>query len=149
MAGNDKKTTSPQTVLAREREARAILLRKAGANYTQIASQLDITRGAAYKAVKRALGRVIKECNEDAEDVRQLELARLDEMLFGIWPVAKGGDLKAIETVLKIEKRRAELLGIDAPVKMEIPGVVVVAPPKPPGEIPDWVNINDQKQPQD
>ena len=46
-----------------------------------------------------------------------LELLRLDDMLFGLWPDARRGDNTAVVTVLKIMERRSKLLGLDMPVK--------------------------------
>jgi hypothetical protein len=39
---------------------------------------------------------------------------RLDAALVAIWPDIEAGDCKAIETMLKIEERRAKLLGLDS-----------------------------------
>jgi hypothetical protein len=45
--------------------------------------------------------------------VRQLELERLDRLLIALWDLATGGSLGAIDRVLKVMQRRAELLGLD------------------------------------
>ena len=47
--------------------------------------------------------------------MRMLELRRLDAMLERVWVLTETGSPKAIETVLKIMKRRARLMGLDAP----------------------------------
>ena len=56
---------------------------------------------------------------ESTEAVRQLELQRLDQMLFPIWPQVLTGDQGAISTALRIQERRASLLGLDAPKQIE------------------------------
>jgi len=42
----------------------------------------------------------------------------LDGMLAGIWQGARKGNVSHIDRVLKIEERRAKLLGLDAPTKV-------------------------------
>ena len=50
---------------------------------------------------------------EPLEQVRSFELARLDEMLFGLYPMAKLGDFAAVDRVIQIMARRSRLLGLD------------------------------------
>jgi hypothetical protein len=77
--------------------------------------------------------RLTKICTEKAEEVRRLELERLDAMLAGIWSRAARGEEAAIDRVLKIQARRAALLGLDAATKQEhsgpdgspLPGITV------------------------
>ncbi len=54
-----------------------------------------------------------KTLQEPAENLRQLELERLDAMLTAIWPQALNGYLGAIDRVLKIIERRSKLLGLE------------------------------------
>lgn len=104
--------TSGRRIADKERVAQALVLRKAGASYQQIAEQCGYNdRSAAHHSVTRALRAMGR---EDAEDVLELELARLDDMTTAVWPVARRGDLKAIDTVLKLQDRRAKYLGLDS-----------------------------------
>ena len=57
--------------------------------------------------------------SEGTEAVRQLEIQRLDQMLFPIWQQVISGDVQAITTALRIQERRANLLGLDAPKQIE------------------------------
>jgi hypothetical protein len=103
---------------------RALALRRAGGTYRAISDALNLSGpGRAWKLVDRALRDFIE---EPAESVRALALARLDDMLLAIWPLARKGHLGAVDRVLKIEERRAKLLGLDAPVKSEVGGAMVV-----------------------
>jgi hypothetical protein len=103
-----------QVALA-EKRRRALELRRAGATYDQIAASVGFAgRSGAYKAVMATLKAMLR---EPAEEVRLLELDRLDAMLLGLWAGAKSGDIKKAELVPKIMDRRAKLLGLDAPVK--------------------------------
>jgi len=92
----------------------------AGATYAAIAQAVGYTnkQGAEW-AVRRALQKTIQ---EPADQMRQLDLHRLDQMLLAVWGRAKGGNLDCIDMVLKILARRARLLGLDAPEKQVITG---------------------------
>lgn len=100
---------------ANERTRKALELRKAGATYDQIAAQLGYgNRSNAYRAVKEAIHEIIR---EPAEEVLQLELARLDALLLGCWQKAKTGDSRAIDRAIRVMERRSAYLGLDAPKK--------------------------------
>lgn len=112
--------TSARSTLAREREAKAMELRKAGKSYTAIGAELKVSDVAAYKMVRRSLDRLEKLTNEEAIEVRRIETERIDTMLAAVWPNAEKGDLDTIATVIKLMGRRAELWGLDAPKQTEI-----------------------------
>jgi hypothetical protein len=104
---------SEKRIAAAERQARAITLRKAGLGYAAIAQQCGYAGpSGAYAAVMTALRAVTR---EPAAELRDLELARLDELLQGLWLDARKGNVQKIDRVLKIMQRRADLLGLDAP----------------------------------
>lgn len=110
--------TSPRRIGAVEKQRRALDLRKGGATYVQIAQELGYKdHTAAVAAVKVALQKTLQ---EPADELRELECARLDTLLISIWPTARRGDLGAVDRVLKIMARRAELLGLDAPKKINV-----------------------------
>ena len=97
---------------AAERALQALELRKAGASYESIARHCGYaSRSGAYQAVQRELRRTMQ---EPAEDVRQLELARLDDLYRAMAPKALKGDTWSVDRCLKIMERRALLLGLDA-----------------------------------
>lgn len=63
--------------------------------------------------IRRALkDRIIREDNA-TDEMRQIELQRLDRVFLVAWRQALGGDLQAIDRVLKIQERRAKLYGLD------------------------------------
>ena len=106
---------SKQNLTATVRQAKALELRSRGLSYRQIAQELGYSGPAgAYKAVGTGLDKTLR---EHSEDVRQLELERLDAMLDGVYGKATSGDDKAIHVALRIMERRAKLLGLDAPTK--------------------------------
>lgn len=102
-----------RTIELAEKEAQALNLRKAGLTFDQIATRLGYNdRSAAAKAVRRSLAATIQ---EPADELRRLEVERLDAMLAALWPKASNGQWLAIDRCLAIMDRRAKLLGLDAP----------------------------------
>jgi hypothetical protein len=101
--------------LATERQRQALELYKAGIGYQGIADRLGYAGpSGAYKAVEAALYKTLQ---QPADELRGLELERLDALHAAVWPAAIRGNLRAVDRVLKIMKRRAALLGLDAPKK--------------------------------
>ena len=96
------------SLAVREKGRQAINLRMSGATIKQIANQLGYaSESGAYKALMRELKETTQEMGESTEAVRQLELRRLDQMLFPIWNSVRAGDQQAINTALRIQERRA------------------------------------------
>lgn len=136
-----KSKTSGSSLQTLERDGRALALRKQHLTYDQIAEQLGLSsKSAAYAAVQRALARVPYEA---ADEVRQIENERLEQMarrtlavMVGTHVRLSGGEivrdehgnpltdpmpvLKAVDSMLKIMERRARLLGLDAPVDVNM-----------------------------
>jgi len=111
--GKGESASSPRRIQAKERQRQALELRKAGATYEDIASKLRYASATgAHKAVVRAMQAIIE---EPAQEVRKIEIERLDRMLLSVWGQVRDGNLGAIDRVLRIMERRARLLGLDAP----------------------------------
>lgn len=86
--------------------------------FDDIAHELGYSHpSGAHKAVLTALQRTLK---EPADEYRNLELTRLDEMLKATWGAAQRGVPQAVDRVLKIMERRAKYLGLDAPATLNI-----------------------------
>jgi hypothetical protein len=108
-----------------ERRAKAIAMLLAGVDYDTITQRLGYaTRGAATKDVQRALEANRAAERESVEELRTVDLMRLDRLQAAVWTKALGGDPRVVETVLKILERRAKLLGLDAVVKQELNATV-------------------------
>ena len=109
-----------QEVKAYERQKEALSLRLVGLSYDAIAERLGFAnRSGAFRAVQAALKKTLQ---EPADELRTLELERLDSMLLPMMAQAKKGNQGAVDRVLRIMERRAKLLGLDAPTKQEITG---------------------------
>jgi uncharacterized small protein (DUF1192 family) len=123
-----------------KRDAEAAQLRAEGKTYDQIAEALDFSdRSLARRAVERALAATVR---EPADELRQLELIRLDALwveavkvmtsehitvnngrvieIDGVPLKDDGPTLSAIDRLLKIMERRAKLVGLDSATKVEV-----------------------------
>lgn len=144
-----------------ERDAKAAKLRSEWWSYSQIAEHLGIPKSTAYESVQRVLAETVQ---EPADDVRKMELERLDQMAVAVkgvlernhvvvsqgrivqrwigWEQEEDGRykhdregaripiyedldddapvLQAVDRLLKIQERRARLLGLDAPQRVSV-----------------------------
>lgn len=125
----------PDSVALTEREIQAVELRKAGYTFHEIAQAVGLEhRSSAMKMVRRALNRWGV---ERVDELRLLELSRLDTITRRLWPQVLGrpeqrddaGNVireatppsqDAIRTYLRISERRAKLLGLDSPEEIMI-----------------------------
>ena len=113
---------SKRRIAATEKQRQALMMRKAGATYETIADHLGYaSRTGAFKAVMSALNATIR---EPANELRELELARLDQYLVSLAKDLQRGDVKAINAALKIGERRAKLLGLDQAVEIKAEAIV-------------------------
>jgi len=103
-----------------ERRAHALELRKRGMSYRQIGQELGVSRNTAHKYVTAELDELRAETRASAEQLRDLELERLDQYLARLQPKIEDGDEKAIATALRVQERRAKLTGLDAPQRTEV-----------------------------
>ncbi len=110
---------SPPKVQSAIRRKEAVDLRIEGKTYREIAQELGVTPTRARQLVAEALAAIEKDTAESAEELRRLELDRLDQLQSGLWEEAAAGNLKAVGAALKIMERRARLLGLDAPTRTE------------------------------
>ena len=103
--------SSPRRILAKERQRQALELRLAGVTFDRIAETVGFrSPQAAYDSVKRAMAAIPRPA---AEELRALDLERLDRLLLTIWPRALGGDVNYIDRSLRILSQRARLMGYD------------------------------------
>jgi hypothetical protein len=110
--------TSPRRIKAViEKQLAALEYRKIGYTFAQIADALGYAGPqGAQAAVTTALMRVVR---EPAEHVLTLELERLDALFVKPFQNALNGDITALAGCLSIMTRKAKLLGLDAPARVE------------------------------
>lgn len=123
-------TNDPQLIDTAERRVFVLEKRKAGWTYQAIADAALVEFGSeklpqgwdsryAWMDVKREMKRINAERNEKADEVRRLELERLNDLLAGVWQAATTGDNKSINSALRIMERRARYEGLDAPTRQQ------------------------------
>lgn len=108
----------PRRLAALERTKRALALRLAGHTIAAIARQLGCAASTAYEALQRGMIDFRADVERGADDLRTLEVARLDYLLTVLEKRLRAGDCKAIDRAIRIGERRAALLGLDAPRKI-------------------------------
>lgn len=132
--------TSPKQLELALRRQRVIELRVKGRTLRQIAQELKAQgvvggeesipipdgydQAAAYKDVAHVLEESRRKAQESADELRQLELERLDMLMQAFWEKAVGGDVFAVGTVLQIMQNRTRY--VDG---------LLVQPAKGPGEV--------------
>ena len=131
-AGNTPGGTGhPQQVDTAERRAYTLNLRKTGADYRTIAAAVierfkleNLPNGYdcryAYKDVKRELEKLYREMADDTEEIRQLQVERLNRLLLAIWERALQGDLGAVDRALKLVAQLCQLQGANMPDKVDM-----------------------------
>ena len=108
------KTPEPEQL---DRELAVVELRREGKTWQQIADAVKYaTPMGAWKAYQRACQRTLQEPTDEA---RRIELDRLDALQRTYWEPAVEGNLRAADFVLRVIDRRARILGIDAPQKIQ------------------------------
>ena len=95
-------------------------LQKAEYEVSRCEKSLPSGQTIAYRAFNRALSRIIM---EEPDEMRLLELSRLDRIQIEIYRNATQGQLGAVDRYLKIAERRAKLMGIDAAERVEHAGI--------------------------
>jgi hypothetical protein len=103
------------------RQTKAVALRLAGLDFASIAAQLGYTnRNDAVVDVQKAISARVEDGTRSIDELREIELLRLDRLQAAAWAKALTGDLKSIELSMKIIDRRCKLLGLDAPERHEV-----------------------------
>lgn len=140
-------STSPKAVKSAILRKEALALRLEGHSLLAIGEKLGISLPYAHRVVSKALRDIP---NGEAEELRTLELTRLDglqlevmEVLRRFHPYVHAGQivmvkddttgnsypladdsliLSSVDRLLKIQERRAKLVGLDKPEKKELTG---------------------------
>ena len=111
----DKRTVSPNLrgrARASWRRETAVRLATEGHSYDEIARSVGYAnRGTAWRAVQQTLA----ESRLDAVDeLRALEMLRLDKLQLSLWEKAMAGDIRAVQQAVRIIDQRYRLLGLTA-----------------------------------
>ena len=100
-----------------KRETQVVELRRTGATWEGIAQVVGYSNaGGAYKAYQRAMARVFE---QPVKEMRDAELDRLDRLQRAYWKDAIEGNVRSADFILRVIDKRAKLLGLDAPTKIQ------------------------------
>lgn len=125
----DLRADTPHSVEITTKQIQAVELRKAGYTFAEIADALGYEhKSSALRAVRSALNRWGIEA---VDELRLLELSRLDTITKKLWPFIMGRraddgswarrpDLDAMRLYLQVSQRRSQLLGLDAPREVRL-----------------------------
>ena len=114
MPNHNAAVPSPELV---DKEVKVLELRRAGLTWQRIAEETGYAdHTGAYAAYKRAIKRTMQ---QPADELREAELDRIDRLQLALWPKAMKGDNASINTIIRLMERRARLLGLDTPIKIQ------------------------------
>lgn len=108
-----------------EQERRILAMWIAGESPSSIADSVGLSESTVQRVRKAALQEAVPARDAKAEELRELELQRLDELQAAHWAIATnpmlyaGGTHKSAGIVLSCIDRRAKMLGLDAPVRVD------------------------------
>jgi hypothetical protein len=119
-ASNGRAVRAADTVA---QDWRAWDLRCQHLTYREIGAELGIDRSTAYDAVQRAAQMIP---TEGAAEMKHAMLEEMDRMARHLWDVVErqqsddGPGLQAIAQLLRVQERKARLMGLDAPTRRAV-----------------------------
>lgn len=122
--------TAGTKLLAAEKRRLILELRVAGLSEREIVADMRergyerIGRAYVHQALHDALDRLAKDESLAAEQLRELDLIRVDECIRVLHPLAKAGNFKAMKEYRAFIDQRARLLGTYAAQKTEVEATV-------------------------
>lgn len=104
--------TDAKSIKLRENMAEALEYRKQGYSYREISELMK----RPISTLQRWVSEAVKEITEEkAETIRNMMLKRLDDMMTKAWAridASEELDVVAVDTVLRLDDRRARMLGL-------------------------------------
>jgi hypothetical protein len=111
----NRRTPKPEQL---EKENEVVKLRRGGLTWDLIAERTGYaSASSALAAYHRAAKRIVQ---EDIEQIRKIESERLDIAQSAIWGSVLSGNIPAVTALIRIQERRAKLLGLDQPIRQQI-----------------------------
>lgn len=108
--------TSPQAIDRATRRAEAVKLRHQGHTLREIATQLGVSPATVHGDIQQALADVPA---EGVQELRALWHERLEAATTVLMPQVREGNLEAVDRLIRLSQRAAQLQGLDAPTQME------------------------------
>jgi len=116
----------PNPAKVADEQAAVLDLRRKGYTIRQIATQLGLAKSTVQNRLDAAIAELVEPA---AREVRLLELERLDAWQARLENQLDTGDdpAKVVPVALRVQERRAKLLGLDAPERAEVTQTVLPA----------------------
>ncbi|GAG19362.1 unnamed protein product, partial [marine sediment metagenome] len=114
MAGGKQSPTRLRMQLRRVRVAER---RLAGDSERQIAAAVKCSAATAHRDLVFVMSEAVAQTQLAVEQLRALEVGRLDFALRKIWEKIEDGDLEAVKVLVALSKQRAALLGLNVPIE--------------------------------
>ena len=134
----------PNKETSLEAQAKAWELRTKAYTYEKIGEALGCSTPTAFQMVKKYREVVLAHAKETAEQLRDLEISKLDAAENRLWEALDQRPnltvdqiSKAAEKIVKISESRRRLTGLDAPQKVELGGNIYTVQATSP-ECPEW-----------
>lgn len=105
-----------------QRRVKVTQFRLAAWSIRDIAAHLKCSVGTVHSDLAEVECRTRDESDSAMKVERMISLQRLDVATKGLWPAIESGDPDAIDRLVKLDQRRAKLLGLDKPDRKEISG---------------------------
>lgn len=123
-------TPSEDQHRVRERRRKVVQLRLAGVQFAEIGRRMadeygpDTTDPAAHARVdwQRAREESRRLTEDSVEELRAVEIERLEMLLAGVWTKALKGDTKAVDSAARLIERLCKLKGLDPPTQIQLKG---------------------------
>lgn len=103
-----------------QRREKVYHLRKLGYSQPEIARELGIDQPTVSRDLALCYDAYRKQQEEEKPEIARIELSRLDALQKVFMAKALEGDQQSGALTLRISERRAKLLGIDAPQKLQV-----------------------------
>lgn len=101
---------NPRLARAYERRRKVVQMRINGHSFPEIARVLKFN---SVDGCRDAFKRAMLDTRDVAEEYRDLELQRLEEMTQILWPLIQSGDLEAIDKYIKVAGLRIKITRMD------------------------------------
>ncbi len=116
-----KRAARQRRIAALDLRLKVFALRRTGASFQECADAFGISKTRAHQIVSEALDALSSQLAHSVEQYRALELARLDKLLVRLDAATRKSPF-AVMAYLKVMERRAKLLGLDKPLRVQFEG---------------------------
>ena len=118
-AKKNKNKTSKQSSNRLVKQEEALQYRIAGLSYSKIAAQMKLSKSGCHNLVVAALKDSAARIETNADQLREMELARIDRLIGACYSQAINGSPPHLREIRSFMELRCKLLGIESPAVQE------------------------------